>query len=116
VVEAAPDGTGSYDDERLAGLIETASIRLMRLSMEHAHALYLQDADAAAIAADDLHAFSVRLLGEVQPLQVSPEQQPVKDEFIRIVGAILHGKRDPSSARPECRRGVPFRRPSGIWP
>jgi hypothetical protein len=87
VVEAAPDGTGSYDDERLAGLIETASIRLMRLSMEHAHALYLQDADAAAIAADDLHAFSVRLLGEVQPLQVSPEQQPVKDEFIRIVGA-----------------------------
>jgi hypothetical protein len=87
VVEAAPDGTGNYDDERLAGLIDTASIRLMRLSMEHAHALYLQDADAAAIAADDLHAFSVRLLGEVQPLQVSPGQQPVKDEFIRTVGA-----------------------------
>ncbi|PKL61854.1 MAG: hypothetical protein CVV31_08925 [Methanomicrobiales archaeon HGW-Methanomicrobiales-2] len=86
-VEAVPDGAGSYDDERLAGLIDTASIRLMRLSMEHAHALYLQDADAAAIAADDLHAFSVRLLGEVQPLQVSPGQQPVKDEFIRTVGA-----------------------------
>lgn len=86
-VEAAPDGTGNYDDDRLAGLIDTASIRLMRLSMEHAHALYLQDADAAAIAADDLHAFSVRLLGEVQPLQVSPGQQPVKDEFIRTVGA-----------------------------
>jgi hypothetical protein len=87
VIEAAPDGTGNYDDERLAGLIDTASIRLMRLSMEHAHALYLQDADTAAIAADDLHAFSVRLLGEVQPLQVSPGQQPVKDEFIRTVGA-----------------------------
>jgi len=87
VVEAAPGGTGSYDDERLTGLIDTASIRLMRLSMEHAHALYLQDADAAAVAADDLHAFSVRLLGEVQPLQVSPGQQPVKDEFIRFVGA-----------------------------
>ncbi|MDD4253674.1 MAG: hypothetical protein PHT74_11100, partial [Methanoculleus horonobensis] len=33
VVEAAPVGTGSYDDERLAGLIDTASVRLMRLSM-----------------------------------------------------------------------------------
>lgn len=85
-VDASPAGTG-YDDERLAGLIDTASIRLMRLSMEHAHALYLQDADASAIAADDLHAFSVRLLGEVQPLQVSPERQPVKDEFIRSVEA-----------------------------
>ncbi len=86
-VDASPDGTGSYDDERLAGLIDTASIRLMRLSMEHAHALYLQDADAAAVAADDLHAFSVRLLREVQPLQVSPERQPVKDEFVRSLAA-----------------------------
>lgn len=81
-------GTGDYDDERLAGLVETASIRLMRLSMEHAHALYLQDADAAAVAADDMHAFSVRLLGEVQPLQVSPpERQPFKDEFVRSLEA-----------------------------
>lgn len=80
-------GTDSYDDERLAGLIETAGIRLMRLSMEHAHALYLQDADAAAGAADDLHALSVRMLAEVQPLRVSPEQQPVKDEFVRSLGA-----------------------------
>ncbi|MCC7556838.1 MAG: hypothetical protein KO254_12155 [Methanoculleus marisnigri] len=79
--------TGSYDDERLAGLVETASIRLMRLSMEHAHALYLQDEDAAATAADDLHAFSVRLLGEVEPLQVSPERQPFKDEFVRSLEA-----------------------------
>ncbi|WP_241481329.1 hypothetical protein [Methanoculleus sediminis] len=78
---------GSYDDERLAGLVETASIRLMRLSMEHAHALYLQDADAAATAADALHAFSVRLLREVQPLQVSPERQPFKDEFVRSLEA-----------------------------
>jgi hypothetical protein len=87
VVDAAPGGTDSYDDERLAELINTASIRLMRLSMEHAHALYLQDWDAASIAADDLHAFSIRLLGEVQPLQVSPVQQPVKDEFIRSLSA-----------------------------
>ena len=79
--------TGGYDDERLAGLIDTAGVRLMRLSMEHAHALYLQDADAAAIAADDLHALSVRMLVEVQPFQVSPEQQPVKDEFVRSLGA-----------------------------
>ncbi|WP_231476568.1 hypothetical protein [Methanoculleus sp. MH98A] len=79
--------TGSYDDERLAGLVETTSIRLMRLSMEHAHALYLQDADAAATAADDLHAFSVRLLREVEPLQVSPERQPFKDEFVRSLEA-----------------------------
>jgi len=86
-VDRSSDVTGSYDDERLAGLIDTASIRLMRLSMEHAHALYLQDADAAAVAADDLHALSVRMLGEVQPLQVSPEQQPVKDEFVRSLGA-----------------------------
>ncbi len=89
VVGAPPyEGTGDYDDERLAGLVETASIRLMRLSMEHAHALYLQDADAAAVAADDMHAFSVRLLGEVQPLQVSPpERQPFKDEFVRSLEA-----------------------------
>ncbi|MCK8519465.1 hypothetical protein [Methanoculleus sp. 7T] len=79
--------TDRYDDERLAGLINTASIRLMKLSMEHAHALYLQDTDAASIAADDLHALSTRLLGEVQPLEVSPEQQPVKDEFIRLLEA-----------------------------
>ena len=84
---AAPGGTGGYDDERLAGLIDTASIRLMRLSMEHAHALYLQDADAAAVAADDLHALSVRLLGEVRPLQVSPERQPVMDGFVRSLSA-----------------------------
>jgi hypothetical protein len=82
-----PGGTGEYDDERLARLINTAGISLMRLSMEHAHALYLQDTDAAAVAADDLHALSIRLLGEVQPLQVSPEQQPVKDEFIRSLSA-----------------------------
>ncbi|BBL68441.1 hypothetical protein MchiMG62_16220 [Methanoculleus chikugoensis] len=87
VVGAPYEGTGDYDDERLAGLVETASIRLMRLSMEHAHALYLQDADAAAVAADDMHAFSVRLLGEVQPLQVSPERQPFKDEFVRSLEA-----------------------------
>ncbi|WP_301002693.1 hypothetical protein [Methanoculleus sp.] len=86
-VDASPDGTGSYDDERLIGLISTASIRLMRLSMEHAYALYQQDADAAAVAADELHAFSVRLLREVQPLQVSPERQPVKDEFVRSLEA-----------------------------
>jgi hypothetical protein len=86
-VDAPRDGTGSYDDERLIGLIDTASIRLMRLSMEHAYALYQQDADAAAVAADELHAFSVRLLREVQPLQVSPERQPIKDEFIRSIGA-----------------------------
>lgn len=82
-----PGGTGEYDDERLARLINTAGISLMRLSMEHAHALYLQDTDAASVAADDLHALSIRLLGEVQPLQVSPEQQPVKDEFIRSLSA-----------------------------
>ena len=87
LVETSHGAAGSYDDERLARLINTASIRLMRLSMEHAHALYLQDGDAASIAADDLHALSVRLLGEVQPLQVSPAQQPVKDEFIRSLSA-----------------------------
>ncbi|HOI58754.1 MULTISPECIES: hypothetical protein [unclassified Methanoculleus] len=81
------DRDSRYDNERLADLIDTASIRLMRLSMEHAHALYLQDPDAAAVAADDLHALSVRMLGEVQPLQVSPEQQHVKDEFVRSLGA-----------------------------
>ncbi|MCM2465889.1 hypothetical protein DIC75_06090 [Methanoculleus sp. CWC-02] len=86
-VDASSNETGSYNDERLAGLINTASIRLMRLSMEHAYALYLQDADVAAVAADDLHAFSVRVLREVQPLQVSPGQQPVKDEFIRSLEA-----------------------------
>ncbi|NLB00268.1 MAG: hypothetical protein GX837_04785 [Methanomicrobiales archaeon] len=84
---ALPAVTESYDDERLAGLVDTASIRLMRLSMEHAHALYLQDEDAAAIAADDLYAFSVRLLNEVQPLRVSPERQPFKDEFVRSLEA-----------------------------
>ncbi|MDK2990411.1 MAG: hypothetical protein PWR16_1940 [Methanoculleus sp.] len=87
VVDAPPDGTGSYDDERLIGVISTASIRLMKLSMEHAYALYQQDADAAAVAADELHAFSVRLLREVQPLQVSPERQSVKDEFVRSLEA-----------------------------
>ena len=86
-IDAPPGETGSYDDERLIRLISTASIRLMRLSMEHAHALYQQDTDAAAIAADDLHAFSVRLLREVQPLQVSLERQPVKDEFVRSLEA-----------------------------
>ncbi|WP_317065086.1 hypothetical protein [Methanoculleus caldifontis] len=80
-------GTGGYDDERLARLINTAGISLMRLSMEHAHALYMQDADAAAVAADGLHALSIRLLAEVQPLQVSSGQQPVKDEFIRSLSA-----------------------------
>ncbi|KAF5084925.1 hypothetical protein DSECCO2_72460 [anaerobic digester metagenome] len=87
VVGALHEGTGGYDDERLAGLVDTASIRLMRLSMAHAHALYLQDADAAAATADELHAFSVRLLREVQPLQVSPERQPFKDEFVRSLEA-----------------------------
>ncbi len=86
-VGTSANGTGGYDDERLARLINTAGISLMRLSMEHAHALYLQDADAAAVAADDLHALSIRLLAEVQPLRVSPEQQPVKDEFIRSLSA-----------------------------
>lgn len=86
-VDAPQYGTDGYDDERLIGLISTASIRLMKLSMEHAYALYQQDADAAAVAADELHAFSVRLLREVQPLQVSPERQSVKDEFVRSLEA-----------------------------
>lgn len=86
--ERTADGwAGDYQDERLAGLINTASIRLMKLSMEHAHALYLQDTDAAAVAADDLHAFSIRLLGEVESIPVSPEQQPTKDEFIKVLEA-----------------------------
>lgn len=94
-----PEGTpaewaGQYEDERLAGLINTASIRLMKLSMEHAHALYLQDADAAAIAADDLHAFSTRLLGDVRPIPVSPEQQPTKDAFIRVLEAYSAASND----------------------
>ena len=85
VTGATPGATDAYDDERLARLINTASISLMRLSMEHAHALYLQDADAASAAADDLHALSIRLLGEVEPLRVSPAKEPVKDEFIRVL-------------------------------
>jgi len=87
VVGAPHEETDRYDDERLARLVETASIRLMRLSMEHAHALYLQDNDAAAVAADELYAFSVRVLGEVQSLQVSPERQPFKGEFVRSLEA-----------------------------
>ena len=101
VVGAPHEETDRYDDERLAGLVETASIRLMRLSMEHAHALYLQDSDAAAVAADELYAFSVRLLGEVQPLQVSPERQPFKDEFVRSLEAYSSASktlRDPVDA------------------
>jgi hypothetical protein len=62
---------GRYDDERLVALINTAGIRLMRLSMEHAHALYLQDTVAASTAADDLYALSTRLIVEAQSLQVS---------------------------------------------
>ncbi|WP_342770392.1 MULTISPECIES: hypothetical protein [unclassified Methanoculleus] len=84
---AHPGGTGSPGDERLIKLINANSIRLMRLSMEHAHALYRGDTDAASSAADDLHAFSTRLLGEVQPLQVPLEQQPIKDEFVRSLSA-----------------------------
>lgn len=82
---APPAWTGHYDDEQLAALINTASIRLMKLSMEHAHALYLQDTDAASVAVDDLYALSTRLIGEAQPLQVSPGQQPIKEEFIRLL-------------------------------
>ena len=74
-----------YDDERLVALINTAGIRLMRLSMEHAHALYLQDTVAASTAADDLYALSTRLIVEAQSLQVSPGQQSIKDEFIRLL-------------------------------
>ena len=66
-------------------LINTAGIRLMRLSMEHAHALYLQDTVAASTAADDLYALSTRLIVEAQSLQVSPGQQSIKDEFIRLL-------------------------------
>lgn len=97
--------TGVYDDERLARLVDTTSIRLMRLSMEHAHALYLQDADAAAIAVDELHAFSVRLLREVQPLQVSPERQPFKDEFVRSLESYSRASRvllDPIDANEDA--------------
>ena len=82
---APPAWTSHYDDEQLAALINTASIRLMKLSMEHAHALYLQDTDAASVAVDDLYALSTRLIGEAQPLQVSPGQQPIKEEFIRLL-------------------------------
>jgi hypothetical protein len=75
----------SYDDERLYALIDTASIRLMKLSMQHAHALYLQDTDAAIIAAQDLWMLSNDLLGEVQALQVTPEHQHVQAEFIELL-------------------------------
>ncbi len=84
---ATPVWADHYDDERLAVLINTAGIRLMRLSMEHAHALYLQDTTAASAAADDLYALSTRLIVEAQSLQVSPGQQPIKDEFIRLLEA-----------------------------
>lgn len=80
-----PADSAPPDDQRLMGLTNTAGIRLMRLSMEHAHAICLQDEDAAAVAADNLYALSTRLTGEVQPLLVSPEQQPIKDEFIRLL-------------------------------
>ncbi|CCJ36242.1 hypothetical protein BN140_1319 [Methanoculleus bourgensis MS2] len=92
--DAPPEWTGHYDDERLTGLINTAGISLMKLSMEHAHALYLQDAGAASVAADDLHALSTRLLGEVQSFQVSPGQQPTKDEFIRSLAAYSAASRE----------------------
>ena len=85
VVRATPETTGIYDDERLERLINTAGIGLMRLSMEHAHALCRQDAGAASIAADDLHALSLRLLGEVEPLRVSSAKEPVRGEFIRVL-------------------------------
>ena len=77
--------TDAYDDERLARLINIAGVSLMRLSMEYAHALCLQDADAAATAADDLHAFSVRLLNEVEGLRVSPAGEPAREEFVRVL-------------------------------
>lgn len=84
---APPVWTDHHDDERLAALINTASIRLMRLSMEHAHALYLQDTAATSAAADDMYALSTRLIGEAQSLNVSPGQQPIKDEFIELLQA-----------------------------
>ena len=77
------DTSGWTDDERLADLINTAGISLMRLSMEHAHALYLHDADTAHDTADDLYALSTRLLREVQSLHVSPGQEPTKERSIR---------------------------------
>ncbi len=80
-----PGMMGKYDDERLARLINTASISLMRLSMEHALALCRQDADAASAAADDLHALSLRLLVEVEPLRASPAGEPARTEFIRVL-------------------------------
>lgn len=81
------DTSGWTDDERLADLINTAGISLMRLSMEHAHALYLHDAGAGYDTADDLYALSTRLLREVQSLHVSPGQEPTKERFIRSLEA-----------------------------
>ena len=74
---------GPADDERLAEIIDSTSISLVRLSMKHAHALYLNDTDAAAEAADELYALSSRVLAEVQMLEVSPDRAPVRDEFVR---------------------------------
>ena len=74
---------GPADDERLAEVIDSTSISLVRLSMKHAHALYLNDTDAAAEAADELYALSSRVLAEVQMLEVSPDRAPVRDEFVR---------------------------------
>ena len=81
---ALPDDTSGWtDDERLTDLINTAGISLMRLSMEHAHALCLNDADTAYDTADSLYALSTRLLREVQSLHLSPGQEPTRERFIR---------------------------------
>jgi hypothetical protein len=80
--EALPDTFGGYDDEELDDLIVASNIRLMQASMRHAHALYLQDEDSAAAAADDLHAASAAVLDEVQSLRVSPDRQPLQAGFI----------------------------------
>jgi hypothetical protein len=78
-----PDQTGPYDDEQLDSLVSTTGLCLMRLSMQHAHALYLQDTDAATIAAEELHDLSTITLEEARSLRVSPDREQIMSEFIR---------------------------------
>ena len=79
----SPNLAGVYEDEQLDSLISTTSIRLMKLSLRHAHALYLQDTDAAAAAVDELHELSQSALEEAQSLRVSQDREQIQNEFIR---------------------------------
>jgi hypothetical protein len=88
-VENTTPPAPEYDDEVLTGVIANSSIPLMMLSIQSIYSLYYWDEGSVHSDGAKLHDSAAALLPQVASLQISPEQEHLKETFVAALNAYV---------------------------